>query len=98
MPTWLERQRKKSAARILKKEAEQHVEGQHITGALGALWRNPSFQVLITLLDKRFDPERYLISGDEYQRRMAADYWKLRREMEHKYANQDSSAEVIKAG
>lgn len=98
MPTWLERQRKKAAERILKKDADQHVEAKQIFEAIGALWRYAPFQILITLLDKRFDPERYLIGGDEQQRRMAADYWKLRREMEHKYATQSGSAEGSQVG
>jgi len=83
MPTWLERQRQRADA-ILKKDVEQHDEAEKMDLALRTLWQIPAFMVLLTLLDRRFDPERYLVHGDEHERRMAADYWKIRREMEHK--------------
>lgn len=83
MPTWIERQ-KERYDKVITKDLEQHQDAIKLKESLAACWKYPPFQVLLTMLDMHFDPERNL-NGDEYQRRMAADYWKLRREMEHKH-------------
>ena len=84
MPTWQERQAA-IVGRVLKREQDQHADAEKMQQALVACWEFPPFQLLVKLLDLRFDPEINLLL-DEPRRQLAAEYWQLRRKMEQDYA------------
>ena len=91
--TYLEEQRQRTE-RMLKKRQDQKAETEQINLAIASLWGDKRFQTLLLLLDTRFDAERHLTSEDEYKRRMAAEYWSIRKEMEILYGNQQRAVQA----